>query len=455
MSIESEAFAGVVVDFQRLPGYGFEKITVEGQVVYTIEIDFMDGDFTAHITIPEKGEVTGSVIDHMTEEEYLPMRVAYGLGAFAGTVRYEYEQLLGRIVKECCIQMPFISEQANRIARALFERHGSSPEFLWRDENLEVGSKPNDDAAAFRHTDGDKWYALIMHIRDDQLKTEQQLVEEKEAKAREKAEREAARKAAKAAKAAGKKPPKKTKKSKSAINLTEAPREPVFLDAVNIKVNEVQRDAWLEDQDKIKDSGQSIGNDMKAHGTDNAASGNDKKGPGIYPAFHMNHKLWSSVRLDDTFTDDQVLELIEMSFDATHGKAGNKGSKRPEGCREWIIPANPKYYDVVTDFDNNEESLWKQGKGIEKGDIIYMYVGVPHSAILYRCEITKVHLPSDYEGTDIKVPELMAVKILDRYEKNVFDREVLKKFGVTTVRGPRFMPPELAEYIRKNKRDYE
>ena len=41
---------------------------------------------------------------------------------------------------------------------------------------------------------------------------------------------------------------------------------------------------------------------------------------GIYPAFHMTKRYWISVPLDDTFTDEKVLELFEISWDLTRKK---------------------------------------------------------------------------------------------------------------------------------------
>ena len=35
---------------------------------------------------------------------------------------------------------------------------------------------------------------------------------------------------------------------------------------------------------------------------------------GIYPAFHMNKRYWISLPLDDTLTDEMVLELFERSW---------------------------------------------------------------------------------------------------------------------------------------------
>ena len=41
---------------------------------------------------------------------------------------------------------------------------------------------------------------------------------------------------------------------------------------------------------------------------------------GIYPAFHMNKRYWISVVLDDTLSDEMVLELIEKSWNLTSKK---------------------------------------------------------------------------------------------------------------------------------------
>ena len=38
---------------------------------------------------------------------------------------------------------------------------------------------------------------------------------------------------------------------------------------------------------------------------------------GIYPAFHMNKRYWISVALDDTLSDEEVLKLIEKSWNLT------------------------------------------------------------------------------------------------------------------------------------------
>ena len=40
---------------------------------------------------------------------------------------------------------------------------------------------------------------------------------------------------------------------------------------------------------------------------------------GVYPAYHMNHKMWITVTLDDTLSDDAVMKLVDVSFRMTAG----------------------------------------------------------------------------------------------------------------------------------------
>ena len=64
---------------------------------------------------------------------------------------------------------------------------------------------------------------------------------------------------------------------------------------------------------------------------------------GILPAYHMNKQHWVTVILDGTVSEEQVCSLIDSSYMAT-ASAKKKEKIRPP--KEWIIPANPKYYDI-------------------------------------------------------------------------------------------------------------
>ena len=168
---------------------------------------------------------------------------------------------------------------------------------------------------------------------------------------------------------------------------------------------------------------------------------------GIMPAYHMNKMHWITVLLDDTVPDDRVFELIDMSFMAT-ASAKKKEKIRPP--KEWIIPSNPKYYDIIHAFDVTDTIDWKQGAGIKKGDTVFMYVGAPISAILYKCKVTETDIPYQYQDENLTIKALMKIRLLKRYDPDCFTFEVLKtEYGIFAVRGPRGVPNSLSAALEK------
>jgi predicted DNA-binding protein (MmcQ/YjbR family) len=168
---------------------------------------------------------------------------------------------------------------------------------------------------------------------------------------------------------------------------------------------------------------------------------------GILPAYHMNKMHWITVLLDGTVAEEKIFELIDMSFLAT-ASAKKKEKVRPP--KEWIIPSNPKYYDIIHAFDNTDVIDWKQGAGIKKGDMIFMYVGAPVSAILYKCKVTETNIPYQYQDKNLTITALMKIKLLKRYEPDRFTFDVLKsEYGIYAVRGPRGVPNSLSEALEK------
>lgn len=41
---------------------------------------------------------------------------------------------------------------------------------------------------------------------------------------------------------------------------------------------------------------------------------------GIYIAYHMNKKNWVSIILDDTLTDNEIISLIDISYNNSNKK---------------------------------------------------------------------------------------------------------------------------------------
>ena len=168
---------------------------------------------------------------------------------------------------------------------------------------------------------------------------------------------------------------------------------------------------------------------------------------GIIPAYHMNKQHWITVLLDGSVKQEQVFDLIDASYMAT-ASAKKKQKIRPP--KEWIIPSNPKYYDIVHAFDETDEIDWKQGAGIKEGDTIFMYVGTPVSAILYKCKVTKTDIPYRYQDDNLTIKALMKIKLLKRYEPDKFTFGTLKdKYGIFAVRGPRGITNSLSSDLNK------
>lgn len=170
------------------------------------------------------------------------------------------------------------------------------------------------------------------------------------------------------------------------------------------------------------------------------------KEDGIMPAYHMNKMHWITVLLNGTVPEKRVLELIDMSFLAT-ASAKKKEKVRPP--KEWIIPSNPKYYDIIHAFDETDTIDWKQGAGIKKGDTVFVYVGAPVSAVLYKCKVTETNIPYQYQDRNLIIKALMKIKLMKRYAPDRFTFEVLKsEYGIYAVRGPRGVPNSLSAALK-------
>ncbi|MBQ6421797.1 MAG: MmcQ/YjbR family DNA-binding protein [Clostridia bacterium] len=229
MDIEGDVFRRKRFETDKLLRFGFTK-TAGG---YRCERIFMGGDFSAALFVSDAGEITGTVTDEMNKEEYRQLRMENLQGPYVSTVRARYTELLEQIAKECCIDVQFSSDQANRIAKRIRERCGVEPDYPWAQSGDDTGG-------VFRHTDNAKWFALIMNVRRRVLTRDGD------------------------------------ERSADVMNLKAPPEKIESLTAR----------------------------------------------PGVYSAYHMNRKHWISVILDDTNTDESVMELVEESYRLTGKKGG-------------------------------------------------------------------------------------------------------------------------------------
>lgn len=166
---------------------------------------------------------------------------------------------------------------------------------------------------------------------------------------------------------------------------------------------------------------------------------------GICRAYHMNKEHWITVLLDGAVEEDKVYNLINMSYEATASKKKKVKSRPP---KEWLIPANPKFYDTQHAFDHEKVINWKQSGSIKAGDTVFMYVAAPVSAILYKCKVVEADIPYNYEDKNLTITTVMRIQFLQKYDPKKFSFDRLKKdYGIYAVRGPRGIPNSLSHEL--------
>ena len=167
---------------------------------------------------------------------------------------------------------------------------------------------------------------------------------------------------------------------------------------------------------------------------------------GYFRGYHIARGSWVSVLLDGTVPFEEVCGMIDAGYLTTASKQRRQKERPP---KEWIVPANPKYYDIVHAFDEKKEIDWKQGAGIKKGDTVFLYVGAPVSAILYRCKVTETEIPYNYQDGNLTIKALMKIRLQKRYQPDRFPFDILKsEYGIYAVRGPRGIPDSLSEALK-------
>lgn len=169
---------------------------------------------------------------------------------------------------------------------------------------------------------------------------------------------------------------------------------------------------------------------------------------GFMPAYHMHKGNWITVLLDGTVSDDMIFFLLDMSFELTASKKTLSEINRADK-REWLVPANPKYYDIEKAFAENDTIMWKQSSNISVGDIIYIYMAAPFSAIRYKCVAEEVNIPYKYDDGNVSMRYVMKIRLLHRFDDGQLNFAELKELGVRAVRGPRSVPYSLHRRIEE------
>ena len=124
----------------------------------------------------------------------------------------------------------------------------------------------------------------------------------------------------------------------------------------------------------------------------------------------------------------------------------------------WIIPCNPKLYDVVGAFDNLSIIEWSQTSNTSVGDTVYIYVGEQYKAIMYKCEVVAADLYGNRSDEDYayykdlkKDPDIryMKLKLIEKYTPEKFPYHELKENGLGSVQGRSKATIQLMKYLEK------
>ncbi|GAA0179172.1 hypothetical protein SH2C18_20880 [Clostridium sediminicola] len=134
--------------------------------------------------------------------------------------------------------------------------------------------------------------------------------------------------------------------------------------------------------------------------------------------------------------------------------------------RNWVYPANPKYYDVIGAFTEEEVTPWPMSSKVVVGDIVYIYSGVPFKQILFKCIVDDIELPMEmvidkaekYIKIKGKSPKkkFMMLKVLKRFPSDVASPltfSAMREHGLKgSIMGPQCLEnnPDLWEWIRIN-----
>ena len=157
---------------------------------------------------------------------------------------------------------------------------------------------------------------------------------------------------------------------------------------------------------------------------------------GFYKAYHMNKVGWITIILNDTLKDEVICSLIDKSYNIINE------------AESWLVPANPKYYDVIKAFKKSNEIIWKQSSDIHVGDLVYLYVGEPYSKVMYKCMATEVNIPYDYKDNNLTINKVMKIRLLEELGDRDYTFAYLNKIGIKAIRGPRKIGKEIVKLLK-------
>ncbi len=144
------------LDFKKLLEYGF----IEKEDQYEYKTTLIENEFDIIVTFSKDSKLDAKVIDLISNDEYLLVKVPDATGEYVGRVREKYINKLNEIIIKCSEIEVFKSNQAKQVIKYIKTKYDNEPEFLW--EKF-AGN------AVFRHKENNKWYGILLTIPKSKL----------------------------------------------------------------------------------------------------------------------------------------------------------------------------------------------------------------------------------------------------------------------------------------------
>lgn len=126
-------------------GLFFQKELIEKELLVEIQIDHL-------------GQLSYQVLDYLTHEPYLPFLMTAYQSGFVQELRMKVDCLLNDI-------KAFQFNQGSRLTQWIDQNYGIKPDYPWK-------KQPASQYVVFRHLSNRKWFALLLSLSFNQLKSD-------------------------------------------------------------------------------------------------------------------------------------------------------------------------------------------------------------------------------------------------------------------------------------------
>ena len=161
-----------------------------------------------------------------------------------------------------------------------------------------------------------------------------------------------------------------------------------------------------------------------------------KEQEGFKESEHLDSDSYISIVMDDKLPDEIIFSLLDRAYELS------------EKSNSWLVPANPKYYDVIGAFNRSEVIDWKQSAAVKEGDYIYLYLGQPYSCVMYKCLVLETDIPYEYSDENLRINRLMKIQLLKKYQRGEISFAYLNSLGIRAIRSQRRISKAVSDKLK-------